>query len=128
MSENFLRKLFEICFINDFLRIIFKIFVGSGSESGLYEGEVRLEGQTQVSKKQHFPTKKKHIPKSQIPHGFGVMNYFSGDRHHRLNYTGPWRDGRRHGEGGRTAFADGSVYEVLVLYLGNYEIDSFAKI
>ncbi len=112
----------EICFINDFLQIIFKIFVGSGSESGLYEGEVRLEGQTQVLKNIIFPQKKakKYFKKSQIPHGFGVMNYFSGDRHHRLNYTGPWRDGRRHGAGGRTAFADGSVYEVHKLNLFIY--------
>ncbi len=48
LKKNFLGKLFEICVSNNFLQIIFKIFVGSGSESGLYEGEVRLEGQTQV--------------------------------------------------------------------------------
>ncbi len=49
-----------------------------------------------------------------MPHGRGIINYFTNDKYHRLNYTGEWRDGHRWGEG-KTYFADGSVYS------GEYE-------
>jgi len=61
---------------------------------GLYEG--------QVSGRRRFGS-------TQVPHGRGVINYFSNDKYSRLNYTGLWADGERWGEG-TTYFRDGSAY------------------
>lgn len=67
--------------------------------SGLYEGTVRG---------------RRRFGGSQVPHGRGVINYFTNDALQRLNYTGEWRGGDREGRG-TTWFRDGTVY------VGEYE-------
>ena len=53
---------------------------------------------------------RRRFGRTQVPQGRGVINYFTNDKFHRLNYTGEWVNGTRHG-GGTTFFKDGSVYE-----------------
>ena len=57
---------------------------------------------------------RKRFGSSQVPHGHGVIHYFTNDALQRLNYTGEWRAGSREGEG-TTWFRDGTVY------VGGYE-------
>ncbi|TRY63135.1 hypothetical protein TCAL_12300 [Tigriopus californicus] len=66
----------------------------SGLNNGLYEG---------------FVNGRRRFGGTQVPEGFGVINYFSDDKFHRLNYTGEWFNGVRSGNG-TTFFRDGSVY------------------
>ena len=65
-----------------------------GLNSGLYDGMVRG---------------RRRFGNTHIPHGFGVINYFTNDKFHRKNYTGQWENGERHGNG-TTYFRDGSIY------------------
>ena len=73
----------------------FQIFLDKNDlNSGLYEGTVRG---------------RRLFTSSAIPHGQGTIYYFNNDKYHRVNYTGEWVDGTRHGKG-KTYFRDGSVY------------------
>jgi len=62
--------------------------------AGLYEGEVKG---------------RKRFGETQDPHGKGTIYYFTTDQFNRVNYTGDWRTGRRHGNG-TSYFKDGAVY------------------
>ena len=75
----------------------FQLFLNDGDDlnSGLYEGMVKG--------RRRFGT-------TQVPHGFGIINYFNNDKFHRKNYTGYWENGTRHGNG-TTHFRDGSMYK-----------------
>lgn len=62
--------------------------------SGLYEGTVKG---------------RRLFSGSAQPHGQGTIYYFSNDKFHRVNYTGEWVNGTRHGNG-TTHFKDGSIF------------------
>ena len=94
--KNFFSSSFEFSSCCDSSNFILQIFLNDkkGLNAGLYEGDV---------------VGRRRFGSSQVPHGFGIINYFTNDKFHRLNYTGEWVDGNRHGNG-TTYFKDGSVY------------------
>ena len=77
------------------MSIYLQIFLNKDDlNSGLYEGTVRG---------------RRLFTSSAVPHGQGTIYYFNNDKFHRVNYTGDWAHGNRHGRG-TTYFRDGSVY------------------